>query len=521
MQNHAQGLARQMGIFISETYLTVLLGLILLLLSSPARGQVSTASVNGVIRDQAGAVIPGASILLRSVETSVEHSSVSNNAGEYVILNITPGRYTIQTSARGFTPQKSDEFVLAVNQIATFDFSLKVGSETQVVAVNATAAQLDVTSATLGTVIETKQVNDLPLDGRNFTSLLSLTPGVVPIMVGQNAGMQNNGGFGAAVAIGSDYTFPAINGQTGRSNFFLMDGLFNYGTIESTYAVAPIIDAIQEMKVVSHTDNAEFGGVLGGVVNVVTKSGTNDIHGSAWEYVRNTVFDARGFFLPTTSPKPFYHQNQFGGSVGGPVVIPKLYHGRNKTFFFGAYQGYRYSTPSNSELLVPTDAELAGNEADNAQNPAYNPFTTTCIATTNPPNPCGTFTRAPFPGNQIPANLINPAMVAWAQFVFPKAGPCLVPLTSTGYCSANALDTTPTTQVQNEFNVRGDQNFGSKDSAWFRYSFINSTVNQSGGLPGLLTHHIIDARDWGGSYVHIFSPNAHWAGTIYAGDRRR
>ena len=111
--------------------------------------------------------------------------------------------------------------------------------------------------------------------------------------------MQSNGGFGAAVAIGSDYSFPAINGQTNRSDFFLMDGLYDYGAIESTYAIAPIIDAIQEFKVVSHTDDAEFGSVLGGVVNVVTKTGTNNLHGSAWEYLRNTVFDARNYFLPT------------------------------------------------------------------------------------------------------------------------------------------------------------------------------------------------------------------------------
>jgi hypothetical protein len=501
MQGQAQGFTLRAGRLFPVLRTAGVLSLFLLLFADSAVAQVSTASVNGVVRDPQGAVIPGATIVLRSVETSVEHPSVSNGAGNYVILNITPGRYTIQASAKGFNPQKTDEFVLAVDQIATFDFSLKVGSETQVVAVQATEAQLDVTGATLGTVIETKQVNDLPLDGRNFTALLSLTPGVVPIMVGQNAGMQSSGGFGAAVAIGSDYTFPAINGQTGRSNFFLMDGMFNYGTIESTYAVAPIIDAIQEMKVVSHTDDAEYGGVLGGVVNVVTKSGTNELHGSAWEYIRNTVFDARGFFLPTSSPKPFYHQNQFGASGGGPVVIPKLYNGRNKTFFFGAYQGYRYSTPSNSELLVPTTAELAGNENDNQQLQIYNPFQT--VAATNSSGP--TFSRPAFQNNVIPSGLINPAMVAWAQFVFPAAGPCLN-LESSGFCSANALDTTPTTQVQNEFNVRGDQNFGSKDSAFFRYSFINSTVNESGGLPGLPEHHIIDARDWGGNYVHIFSP---------------
>src|ERR1700733_7805340 len=161
-----------------------LLTVLLLLLAGSASAQLSSASVNGVIRDPKGSVIPGASIVLASVDTSVEHTSVSNGAGDYVFLNITPGRYTLSASAQGFNPQKVAEFVLAVSQIATFDFALAVGTQTQVVTVEATTAQLDVTGASLGTVIATKQVNDLPLDGRNFTSLLSLTPGVVPIMTG-------------------------------------------------------------------------------------------------------------------------------------------------------------------------------------------------------------------------------------------------------------------------------------------------------------------------------------------------
>jgi hypothetical protein len=498
MQDRGTGFLWQAGSSLQILRRASLLSLLFLFILGSARAQVSTASVNGVIRDPKGAVIAGATVTLQSVETSVEHTSISNNSGEYVILNVTPGRYTIQANAQGFNPQKTAGFVLAVDQTATFDFSLAVGSQTEVVTVDATATQLDVTGASLGTVIETKQVNELPLDGRNFTALLSLTPGVVPIMTGQSNGMSGGGGFGAAVAIGSDYTFPAINGQTNRSDFFLLDGLYNYGAIESTYAIAPIIDAIQEFKVVSHTDSAEYGGVLGGVINVVTKSGTNELHGSAWEYVRNTVFDATPYFVP----KPFFHQNQFGGAVGGPAVIPKLYNGRNRTFFFGSYQGYRYSKAENSPLLVPTAAELAGNEADNNQLQIYNPFQTTCVAT--PGNPCGTFSRPAFAGNQIPQNLIDPRMVALAKFVFPAAGPCLN--LSSGTCTENALDTTPLVQRQNEFNIRGDQNFGPKDSAWFRYSFINSHVDSSGGLPTLLTGHEIDARNWGGSYVHIFSP---------------
>ena len=488
------------GSLLLTTRIPCLVGLVLLICVGSARAQVSTASVNGAVRDPKGAVIAGATVTLTNVETAVEHPTVTNGAGEYAILNVTPGHYTLNTTAPGFNPQKTAEFELAVAQTATFDFSLTVGSATQVVTVDASATQLDVSGASLGTVIETKQVNELPLDGRNFTSLLALTPGVVPIMVGQSAGMSGSGGFGAAVAIGSDYSFPAINGQTNRSNFFLLDGLYNYSAIESTYAVAPIIDAIQEFKVVSHTDSAEFGGVLGGVVNTVTKSGTNEIHGTAWEYIRNKAFDASPFF----NAEPSFHQNQFGASAGGPVVIPKLYNGKNKSFVFGAYQGYRYSNAQNSPILVPTDAELAGNIADNGQLQIYNPFATTCVAVEG--NPCGTFTRPAFEGNQIPANLIDQRMVAYAKFVFPAAGPCLPNYLNGGVCTANATVDTPLTQDQNEFNVRGDQNFGGKDSAWFRYSFINSTVNSSGGLPNLNTHHEIQARNWGGSWNHIFSP---------------
>ena len=450
-----------------------------------------------MIRDPTGAVVPGATIVLRNVDTSVERTSTANSAGAYGFVSIPPGNYTIESTAKGFSSQKLAPFVLAVDQTATFDFALTVGTETQVVTVQAAAAQLDVTNANLGTVIATKQVNDLPLNGRNFTALLALTPGVVAISTAQNGTNIAGGGFGSAIALGSDYTFPAINGQSNRSDYFLADGLPNYAAINSTYAVAPIIDAIQEFKVVSHTDDAEFGSVLGGVVNVVTKSGTNELHGAAWEYLRNTAFDARNYFLPTTQSKPFFHQNQFGGAVGGPVIIPKLYDGKNKTFFFGAYQGWRYSRAQDNNLLVPTAAELAGDETDNGQNPIYDPLST--VAT-----PTG-YSRTAFPNNQIPADRIDPQMVAWAKFIYPAAGPFFNP-TGNGSFSANAVDTTPQVQTFNEFSVRLDQTLGAKDSAWFRYSFSDSTLTQSGGLPGLASHLIINGRNFGGSFVHVFGP---------------
>jgi hypothetical protein len=474
----------------------------ILLVTLQAMAQLSTASLNGVVRDPSGAVVPKAKISLRAVDTGVVHATVSNNSGEYVFTSLTPGKYTVDASASGFGTQKVSEFLLTVGQVGTIDFSLTVGSESTVVSVDAIAQQLEVSSANLGTVLATKQVNDLPTNGRNFTSLLALTPGVVPVSTGQNGMGGRNGGFSAPVAQGSSFTFPAINGQTNRSNFYLTDGLNNYGSILSTYAVPPIIDAIQEIKVVSHTDSAEFGSVIGGVVNVVTKSGSNTFHGSAWEYVRNDAFDARPYFLPKSTAKPTFHQNQFGGSLGGPVWIPKLYNGKDKTFFFAAYQGYRYSTPSNNLLKVPTAAQLAGDERNAA--PIYDPFSTVntapgCTTSTNPtPCPPPVYVRTPFPGNQIPASRIDQRQVAFAKFVFPTAGPVL---DSNG---DNAIDTTPLSQTQNEFTASIDQHFGLKDSVWFRYSFINSEVTSSGGLPGLPKHDLIPARNWGGSYVHQF-----------------
>lgn len=467
-------------------------GLLLCLFSMSICGfaQLSTASINGFVRDPSGANIPNATVVLHNVNTSVENTTISNGTGAYALVNIAPGQYTLVASAPGFSSTRISAFTLAVSQAATIDFSLKVGTQGVVVTVQADSPQLNLTSANLGTVISTKQVNDLPLNGRNFTQLLSLTPGVAPVNVGQSKG----GGFAAtAVAVGSSFIIPAINGQTNRSNFFLSDGMNNYGAYLNTYAVPPIVDAIQEFKVVSHTDSAEFGSVLGGVVNVVTKSGTNVIHGSAWEFARNTIFDARTYFLPVTSAKTPYSQNQFGGSIGGPLSIPKLYSGKDKTFFFGAYQGFRYKRNSDTPLKVPTAAQLAGDESA-WPTQIYNPFTTR----PDPAHP-GQYIRDPFVGNQIPSNLIDQRMVAFANFVYPKAGPVF---DSSG---DNALDPTPLVQNQDEFDIRLDQKIGANDTAFFRYSFFDSTQHSSGGLPTTTSSLSTPARNWGGSYVHVFS----------------
>jgi hypothetical protein len=487
----------------------VLLTCLLALSAASAFAQLSSATLSGVVRDPTGAVIAKASVVLSNVDTGIGRPGNSNETGNYVFVDVTPGRYALKVTAEGFTTKQVSAFVLAVNQTATIDVTLAPGAQSEVVTVDASTEQLQTSTAELGTVIATHQVNDLPLNGRNFTQLLSLTPGVSPISVGQNSMGGRTGGFAAPIAEGAEFTFPSVNGATNRSNYFLTDGMSNFAAFLSTYAVPPIVDAIQEFKVVSRTDTAEFGSVLGGVVNVVTKSGSSQFHGSGWEYIRNDAFDARPTFLATGAKKPAFRQNQFGASVGGPVAVPGL---KNNTFFYFAYQGFRFSQPESANILVPTPTQLSGDFSAQCtagftgglcNNPAqqiYNPFTTAPSGA----SPSG-FARQPFLNNIVPTALIDPRLVTFIQTVYPAAGP-FVPSTN-----SNAIDTDPNTQQQNEYNVRIDHTFGAKDSAWFRYSRINSTVSvpASGStafLPGLIKNDAIPGRDWGGSYIHIFSP---------------
>lgn len=465
-------------------------------LPSHLLAQISSASLSGTIKDPVGAVVPDATVTLRNVDTSVSTTTLSNGDGNYTFQNLNPGNYTVEATAKGFQLNQVPPFTLTVGQKASINFALVIGSASTVVTVQDITPQLDVSSANLGTVIATKQVNDLPLNGRNFTQLLQLTPGVSPVSVAQNSNKGSIGSFNVqAAAAGSSFYFPAVNGQSNRSNLFFLDGLFDQGTLLSTYALPPIVDGIQEFKLVSHTDSAEYGSGTGGVVNVVSKSGTNSLHGSAWSYYRDDIFDGRSYFLPLTTPKSPYHQNQFGAAGGGPVLIPKLYNGKNKTFFYAAYQGFRYSLTSDTPLKVPTAAQLAGDEST-WPTQIYNPF-----STVPNPNAPGEYIRQPFAGNQIPQSLINPQIVAYAKFIFPAAGPVF------NSAGDNALDTTPTTQNQNEFTVRVDQTLGEKNSLWFRYSLFRSNASGSGGVPGLPDITTTPATNYGGSFSHVFNPS--------------
>ncbi|HWB95137.1 MAG TPA: carboxypeptidase regulatory-like domain-containing protein, partial [Bryobacteraceae bacterium] len=343
--------------------------------------QLSTAQINGTVRDAAGALVPAAVILLRNTATAVETRTLSNDQGVYIILNILPGNYTLEASKPGFTTSRIGEFTLVVNQASVFDFQLPVGHVQETVMVEAVGTHVQSATAELGAVLTQRQVIDLP-SSRNIQNLMRLSPGVTPVATGQSS-------------------IPSINGQVNRSSMFMLDGVSNQATFFSNLALNPIMETLEEFKVQSHNDSAEFGGVMGGVINTVTKSGTNELHGQVWEIEQNDAFNARNTFNASVAP---FKGHTFGGVAGGPVWIPKLYNGRNRTFFFFGYQYQQSHSPALSYIRVPTAANLAGDMSDWPKQ-IYNPLTTR----ENPAQP-GTFLRDPFPGNQIPMSLINPGM---------------------------------------------------------------------------------------------------------------
>ncbi|MGH9746639.1 MAG: TonB-dependent receptor, partial [Candidatus Acidiferrales bacterium] len=359
------------------------------------------------------------------------------------------------------------------------------------------------------------EVNDLPLNGRNFTQLLALTPGVVTINVSQNAG----GGGVWSNPVGT-FTYPSVNGQTNRSNLFLLDGVNNQGSFGSTYAVAPIVDDIQEFKVQSHNDDASFGGSLGGLINVVTKSGTSQYHGSAWEFYRGAGLDARPTFLPAGTPYSFT-QNQFGGAGGGPVEIPGHSSGAPKTFFYVAYEGYRNSSIASSIYTTPTSGQLSGNFSDFAGQ-IFNPYSV--VPAPLLPAPGGTITgfkNTPFlctggvpspllpnntqtsgtPCNMIPSSLIDQNMVTYATTIFPS--PNLM-----GNANGNGIDTSPTNVRQDTGTFRLDHQFTEKDNLWARYLGFWQPVSGSGGFLGLPHVQKTDGFNVGVGYSHAFSSSS-------------
>jgi len=470
------------------------LAAILVLTGARISAQTTAGAVNGTVRDESGAVVPNAKVDLKSESTGAETTANSNASGYFTFVNIQPGSYTLSASAAGFKKTVQTAFTVGVNETVTRNMSLTVGDVGQTVEVTAEAALLQQSTSELGTVIAEQAVKELPLNGRNFTQLLTLTPGATPVNTAQGNG--GGTGFNAPLALpGSTFTIPSINGQWNRSNMFLLDGIVNQFFFGSSYAILPIIDAVQEFKVQSHNDKAEYGGVLGGVINVVSKSGGNEFHGSAWEFLRNDFFDARNPFADAarTGPTPF-RQNMFGATVGGPVTIPKLYRGRDRTFFQFAYEGWRYRRAQQQLYNVPTDAERAGDFTNAVlRQTVYDPATTT-VDPTNPQR----FLRMPFAGNIVPASRINRMTAQFIESYFDRPG-------VTGVAGFNAINSRPQLSDADTFQVKVDHRFSANDNVWFRWSDLSNPQI----IPNTIKTDFVytqDPKNIAGGWNHIFSP---------------
>jgi hypothetical protein len=382
-----------------------------LLLAASAFGQ--NAVVNGRVTDSSEAAVPNASVTLINRNTGVQTATTSNSEGYFVFPPQASGLYDLAATAPGFSTAKVDGITLEVGQSRTVGLALKPGEVKESITIIDTAPLLTTDRADRGTVVENKFVTSIPLNLRNPLLLLTLTPGVT---TGLNAGINT-----ASQSTTNNFR---INGGRGNTSEILIDGAANTGTYNNQASAIPQVDAVQEFKVNTSPYAAEFGRTGGGVVSFAIKSGTNDFHGTVHEFLRNSKLDALGFNANRAGQiKPSFKRNQYGFTLGGPVWVPKVYDGRNKTFFFIGYEGLRERSFSPFTGTVPTDLEKRGDfsqslDANGSLIRIYDPRTTRL----DPDRPAGTtrYIRDAFPGNVIPTPLLSPIATNLLKY-YPSA----------------------------------------------------------------------------------------------------
>lgn len=355
-----------------------------------AMAQVEQATIVGTVTDPSGAVIPKAKVSVRNVATGVVVSTETNAVGMYRVPFLHPGTYDVVVESPGFKTARVSGINLAVGLVATVDVTLEVGAVGTEVTVAATAVQLEEQSATLGSVISSSQITQLPLLGRNPYSLVALAPGVVP-----------KGGSAAGVR-------PIINGGRSNTSEVLLDGAESRNTTTMDIAYTPPLEAVQEFKVLTNNFSAEFGRSGGGVLTAATRSGTNELHGSLYWFIRNDKLNANSWQDNRVGlAKSPMRRNEYGVAVGGPVFLPRLYDGRNRTFFFVNSEQIPQRSPDNLIATVPTERERAGDFSRTTSKGAlirvFDPLTTR----PDPAKP-GKYVRDQFPGNVIPAARLDP-----------------------------------------------------------------------------------------------------------------
>jgi Carboxypeptidase regulatory-like domain/TonB dependent receptor len=447
-----------------------------LLLGAGAIGFAQTATVNGQVTDSSQAVIAGASVTITNLDTGLRREAHTNETGSYTFTLLPVGRYKVDAAVSGFSTQSHPEVKLDVEQVVRLDFTLKPGAVSETVEVAASAALLDSETATVGQVISNKSIVEMPLNGRNYLGLATLTAGTAPNVGGRT---QPEGGF----ATGGAHSYQMNVQVDGLDNNTVYSG----GPIGfEAQAVKPSIDAIGEFKVITNNLSAEYGSRMGGTVLVTIKSGTNQLHGTAYEFLRNEKFDGTNFFANLSgASKPEYRQNQFGGALGGPIR-------KNKLFLFGSFDGTRIRSGTSSISTLPTAAERTGNFS--AIRHIFDPLTTVGTG--------AAMTRQMFPGDIIPKSRWDP--------LFP-ALLALYPATTNTANVNNYYFSGVDSNDWNSYDFKGDENFNDTNRLSVRYSRRDKDQYQNGPLPlpadgGLATTTTIHSNSVVGSYIRTLSP---------------
>jgi outer membrane receptor protein involved in Fe transport len=437
--------------------------------------QQITGNIRGIVSDPTGAVIKGASVTARQAETGLSRMTTTDREGNYVLLELPIGHYSLQVAAKGFQEYVQDGISLNVNETASVSSRLAVGSEKQQVLVSGDAPLIEPTVTSMGKVVQQREMEDLPLNGRNFSQLGLLQPGVVPL----TPGLAEAGG---GLRDGQAY---AVNGQRPESNNFLIDGANNFNGVDGGFVLKPPVDAISEFRIITHSATAEFGGSLGSTTNIITRSGTNQLHGTLWEFLRNDALDANNYFATT---KERLRQNQFGAAAGGPIK-------KDKTFIFGFYEGFRNEQGVSGQTTVPSSKQRNGDFSERCPEGFTEGFCN------NPANQLfNVLANAPYLNNLVPQAQFDPVSEnLLSLFPLPNAGTNLF---STTQILTNNTD---------QFGFKVDDYLGPRDTLSVRYVYYQlSQVDplSPGGasVPGFPVGENQRAQSFVADETHTFTP---------------
>ncbi|MBL8175233.1 MAG: TonB-dependent receptor [Bryobacterales bacterium] len=452
---------------------------LLLTLCLPALSVAQTVAgqVSGLVVDASGAAVPGVVVTVTDLERAVTFTGTSTDTGFYVVSPVPSGRYRVSTEKQGFRSFLLEPLPIATQQKATVNITLEVGSVSESVTVAGSAQLIETSTATLSGVVENKRIIDLPLNGRNVFALAALTPGVFGWRPASGTG-----GIGEGFESIGRFT---VNGGRDSSNAIMMDGVpvtvnANTNNMNANTAV-PSVEGVEEFRIQTNSYTAEYGRSGGGILTIATKSGTNELHGSFFEFLRNSKMDANSWFGNAAGrPLGSFKRNEFGASAGGPLWIPKVYDGRNKSFFFFAYEGRRQRSASLGQFTLPTDDQQAGDfsrtlNAQGALRVIYDPATTT----PDPSRP-GEFRRTAFPGNRIPTNRMDPVAVASQKYYTVKPNAPGLPFTG---LQNFILQSTSKSDV-NRSTLKFDHQLTSKQRMFARYTIFDAASSQPEWWPG-------------------------------------